>query len=65
MSGVQFVQVRHDPWCAAQHTQRGDDCVCNAEVAVVDQTTWLAGMNRQQRRVAARKARRQQRQSRR
>lgn len=58
MKGVQFIQVRHDAWCRAQHTQRAGDCICNADVVVVDQATWVAGVNRAQRRKAEREAKR-------
>jgi hypothetical protein len=57
---IGFVQIRHDPWCRAQRTQLASDCVCHAEVVVVDQRTFLAGIdqcNRKQRRAAERQAR--------
>lgn len=58
---VGYVQIRHDPWCRAQYTQRASDCVCNAEVVVVTEQTFIEGierMNRAQRRAAERAKRR-------
>lgn len=54
---VTFVQVRHDAWCRAQHTQRASDCCCNAELVVVTQDEFVDGIvrqNRKQRRAAER-----------
>jgi hypothetical protein len=56
-----YVQVRHDDWCSAQYTQRADDCICNPIVVAVDQSTFIAGierLNRAARRRAERAAKR-------
>jgi hypothetical protein len=58
---VSFVEVRHDAWCRAQWTQCSSDCCCNPETVLVDEQTFVAGVqrwNRARRRAAEREARR-------
>lgn len=57
---INFVQVRHDPWCPMLFATPGE-CACRPETHFVDEPTWRAGverMNRAQRRAAEREARR-------